>query len=156
MGRYIKTPSGLACRNLKVGLAERGQRQAVGPLLGWIKFGTRFLCRSRLTHTTSNVMQSPRRDPRSSYVENKKRPLEQPDAAIRLIRTGRVRNDGAWSRLISLSLVLDAPRSPCTHMCTPGQRETLDLSSRYAAYNGAEPVRVHTLKRPGSKCRQVT
>src|SRR5260370_23297856 len=65
--------SGLACRNLKVGLAERGQRQVEGPPLGWIKFGTRFLCRSRLNHTTSSVTQSPSEDPPSSYVENKKR-----------------------------------------------------------------------------------
>jgi acyl-CoA synthetase (AMP-forming)/AMP-acid ligase II len=35
----------------------------------------------------------------------------------------------------------------CTRRITPEQRETLDLSSWYAAYNGAEPVRADTLKR---------
>ena len=39
-------------------------------------------------------------------------PLGRPDAAIRLILTERVRNDGAWLRLTSLSLVLDPSRSP--------------------------------------------
>lgn len=35
----------------------------------------------------------------------------------------------------------------CLRRITPEQRETLDLSSWYAAYNGAEPVRADTLKR---------
>jgi len=35
----------------------------------------------------------------------------------------------------------------CTRRITPEQRETLDLSSWYAAYNGAEPIRADTLKR---------
>ena len=35
----------------------------------------------------------------------------------------------------------------CTRRITPEQRETLDLSSWYAAYNGAEPVRADTLQR---------
>lgn len=35
----------------------------------------------------------------------------------------------------------------CTRRITREQRETLDLSSWYAAYNGAEPVRADTLKR---------
>lgn len=39
----------------------------------------------------------------------------------------------------------------CTRRITPEQRETLDLSSWYAAYNGAEPVRADTLKRFAAK-----
>ena len=35
----------------------------------------------------------------------------------------------------------------CIRRTTPEQREALDLSSWYAAYNGAEPVRVDTLSR---------
>ena len=35
----------------------------------------------------------------------------------------------------------------CARKITPEQRETLDLSSWYAAYNGAEPIRADTLKR---------
>jgi acyl-CoA synthetase (AMP-forming)/AMP-acid ligase II len=35
----------------------------------------------------------------------------------------------------------------CARRITPEQRETLDLSSWIAAYNGAEPVRANTLKR---------
>ena len=35
----------------------------------------------------------------------------------------------------------------CARRITPEQRETLDLSSWDAAYNGAEPVRADTLKR---------
>jgi acyl-CoA synthetase (AMP-forming)/AMP-acid ligase II len=35
----------------------------------------------------------------------------------------------------------------CVRRVTPEQRESLDLSSWYAAYNGAEPVRADTLKR---------
>ena len=35
----------------------------------------------------------------------------------------------------------------CARRITPEQRETLDLSSWVAAYNGAEPVRAETLKR---------
>ena len=35
----------------------------------------------------------------------------------------------------------------CVRKITPEQRENLDLSSWYAAYNGAEPVRADTLKR---------
>jgi hypothetical protein len=77
---------------LKVDLAERGQRQVEGPLLGWIKFGTRFLCRSRLIHTTSRAMQRPWRDPRSSYVENKKRRWGGP-TPIRLFLTAVCRHE---------------------------------------------------------------
>lgn len=35
----------------------------------------------------------------------------------------------------------------CARKITPEQRDTLDLSSWYAAYNGAEPIRADTLKR---------
>ncbi len=35
----------------------------------------------------------------------------------------------------------------CARKITPEQRETLNLSSWYAAYNGAEPIRADTLKR---------
>src|ERR1700675_3472706 len=39
IGRCIRTSSGLACRKLRFGLAERGLRQVEGPPLGWIKCG---------------------------------------------------------------------------------------------------------------------
>jgi hypothetical protein len=73
MGRYIRALIRSCLPQLENWSSGTRSKQVEGPLLGWIKFGTRFLCRSRLTHTISSVMQSPWRDPRSSYVENKKR-----------------------------------------------------------------------------------
>src|SRR5271167_1632015 len=53
MGASLK-PS---CLIICVGLAERGQRRAEGPLVGLDQSQARFLCRSRLTHATLGVMQ---------------------------------------------------------------------------------------------------
>ena len=73
MGRYIRTLIRPCLRQLE-GWSSGTRSKASGrAAVGLDQFGTRFLCRSRLTHTISSVMQSPWRDPRSSYVENKKR-----------------------------------------------------------------------------------
>jgi len=57
-----------------------------------------------------------------------------------------------WLRTISRyrGTVSGGPNSAyelCTRRITPEQRETLDLSSWYAAFTGAEPVRADTMKR---------
>src|SRR5271170_1287772 len=41
-----------SCLTIYVGLAERGQRRAEGPLVGLDQSRAQFLCRSRLAHTT--------------------------------------------------------------------------------------------------------
>jgi hypothetical protein len=52
-------PSRLA---IWVGLARRGRRRAKGPLWGWIKFGTRFLCRIRPSNSIWHDTHKPRED----------------------------------------------------------------------------------------------
>ena len=54
----------------------------------------------------------PMERPSVQLCREQEAPLGRPDAAIRLIFTERVRNDGAWLRLTGLSIVLDPSRSP--------------------------------------------
>ncbi len=54
-GRPIGVSLKPSCLTICVGLAERGQRRAEGPLVGLDQSRAQFLCRSRLTHTTLGV-----------------------------------------------------------------------------------------------------
>jgi len=58
IGRYIPTSSGLACRTW--GWSSGARSKASGRTAVWAgSIRTRFLCRSRLIHTTLGVMQKP-------------------------------------------------------------------------------------------------
>jgi hypothetical protein len=75
-----------------VGLAERGQRRVEGPPLGPDQFRTRFLCRSRLTHTTLGMKQKPAPGP---FI----RLCGEPKRRSKVIRIVRMQPRRSQSRL---------------------------------------------------------
>jgi hypothetical protein len=72
------TCSGLAYRNLGVGLAERGQRRVKGPPLGWIKVGLdSYVDPDSFTLHWARGKSHRRAHP-FGYVKNQKCQLEKP------------------------------------------------------------------------------